>query len=131
MDDIRKQFRELSSELGTKNQIRQAITVGCQKVLDEIVIPTMRIAQEELASVSRVMFNMSTPSVLVVHSEDEFDSLVFSCRGNQLFMTVIDCDRDNTGESMTDIGSVSTQLIANKIQSFVQQMLRKKRAGDR
>lgn len=124
-EESRSKFQSLANDLATQREAGKSRAAGCQKVMDEIVRPSMRLARQEVRS-PKIEWNEGKTTITVRAGEKRLGTerkteLMFQCEGFTLFIfTTLD------REAMTDhvdIDEVSRELIDDKIIAFLRESL--------
>ena len=81
-EEGRKIYRELADKFAKRGERGQVVAIECFRVLNDIVRPTMRDAQEELRAESNIVFyiDVEEPTITVWHGKEDYDELRCECR---------------------------------------------------
>lgn len=124
MSSVKEILRAVSTELETKAVAEQTAARACLSVLNDIVRPTLREAEEEMRSNGRIAFDVNSrePFIVVTSDREKPDSLHFLCNAGSLEMrqTV----KGIYGQTDTALmHNVSPELIADVIARFLRHSL--------
>jgi hypothetical protein len=123
-DDIRNLFRSLSNELGHEKEVGQIEAVECLEMMTGVVIPVMRLVEQEFRSNNRITFDESKTTVSVLRSKGRRDFIQFQCRGSEFRIESIVDGKQRGGVGTLDMSQVTKPFVAKYIHKFLEDSLK-------